>query len=217
MENYVQGLFADEIMMKCEALPDFPVMTFENGEGKPDEVVTYKDIFLNGCKVAKALRDAGIGKGDRFSLIMRNHPEFVYSMFAASLTGAVIVPIDPRSKGSKLHYQIRDSNSKGIIFTNEFVSEVEQALTEIGDVKVIGVAYKDGFKGACRSDYPSLNEILTGAEASVPDNRNKELNSPFEVIYTSGTTGDPKGVVIKANRIPMFTMLAQFIWEYDWP
>jgi crotonobetaine/carnitine-CoA ligase len=43
---------------------------------------------------------------------------------------------------------------------------------------------------------------------------NRELNTPFEVIYTSGTTGDPKGVVIKASRMPQFTMLAQFIWQY---
>ena len=212
--EYVKGLLCDEIEAKCEQTPDFPVVTFENGEGLADEVVTYKDIFLNGCKIAKALRAAGINKGDRFSLVMRNHPEFIYTMLAASMTGAVIVPIDPRSKGNKLSYQIKDSNSKGIIYTSEFSEDVDKALAELKDVKVIGVLQKEGLKKSAMTNYPSLNEILAGPEVGLPDNLNRELNTPFEVIYTSGTTGDPKGVVVKAHRLPMFVMLAQFVWQY---
>ena len=212
--DFVAGLFSDEVALKCDKMPDFPVITFENGENQADEIVTYNDLFINGCKVARALQRAGIGKGDRFSLVMRNHPEFLYTLLAASIIGAVVVPIDPRSKGSKLSYQIRDSNSKGIIFTNEFSPDVEKSLAELKDVKVVGVAYKDGFDKKVLSQYPSLNEILNGPEAGLPDNMNRELNTPFEVIYTSGTTGDPKGVVIKASRMPQFTMLAQFIWQY---
>jgi acyl-CoA synthetase (AMP-forming)/AMP-acid ligase II len=164
--------------------------------------------------VAKALQAAGIGKGDRFSLVMRNHPEFIYTLLGASITGAVVVPIDPRSKGSKLSYQIRDSNSKGIIYTSEFGDEVEKALAELKGVKVIGVAHKAGFGTPAANNHPSLNEILEGPEVGLPDTMNREINIPFEVIYTSGTTGDPKGVVVKASRMPMFTMLAQFIWQY---
>ncbi|HPS93538.1 MAG TPA: class I adenylate-forming enzyme family protein, partial [Deltaproteobacteria bacterium] len=213
--EYVAGLFSDEVGQKCEKMPDFPLITFENGENQADEVVTYKDLLLNGCKVARALQRADIGKGDRFSLVMRNHPEFLYTLLAASLTGAVVVPIDPRSKGNKLSYQIRDSNSKGIIFTNEFAPDVEKSLAELSDVKVIGVMYKEGFEKPYLDKYPSLNEILAGPELGLPDNMNRELNTPFEVIYTSGTTGDPKGVVIKAHRMPMFKMLAEYIWQYQ--
>ncbi len=212
--DFIAGLFADEVMTKYENMPDFPLITFENGENASDEVLTYSDIFLKGCKVAKALKEAKIGRGDRFCLIMQNHPEFIYALLAASLTGAVAVPIDPRSKGSKLSYQIKDSNSKGIIFTNQLTSEMVKSLSELPDVKVIGVVYKEGFEKPYLDKYPSLNEIIDGPEVGPPDNRNRELNSPFEVIYTSGTTGDPKGVVIKANRWPLFKFLAETIWQY---
>ncbi len=127
MAGYTEGFFADEIRVRYEKTPDFPIIVFENGTDIADEAVTYGDLFLNGCKVAKALLDMGIRRGDRFSLVMRNHPEFLYTLLAASLTGAVVVPIDPRSKGSKLTYQIRDSGSKGIIFTNEFTPEVNRS------------------------------------------------------------------------------------------
>nr|HOO47346.1 class I adenylate-forming enzyme family protein [Deltaproteobacteria bacterium] len=156
-QDRIAGLFCDEVQAKCEQMPDFPVVTFENGEGLADEVVTYKDLFLNGCRVAKALNAAGIGKGDRFSLVMRNHPEFLYTMLAASITGSVVVPIDPRSKGSKLSYQIKDSNSKGIIYTSEFSEDVEKSLAELKDVTVIGVSHKVGFKVPAGNHHPSLN------------------------------------------------------------
>ncbi|MFY9399480.1 MAG: AMP-binding protein [Desulfomonilia bacterium] len=212
-DRIVEGLFFDELMAKCEKIPDFTIVTFENGEF-PDEPLTYHDLMANTCKVARWLRGAGIRKGDRFSLVMRNHPEFLYCLGAASMLGAVAVPIDPRSKGSKLSYQIRDSSSKGVIFTNEFRSEVENSLKELKDVKVLGVVYKPGFEATEPSPYPDFGEVLSGPEVPPVDGRNDDLKSPLEIIYTSGTTGDPKGVVIKANRMPMFKLLAQFVWGY---
>ena len=209
----VSGLFSYEIEAQYEKQPDFPIITFDNGD-YPSEVVTYADIFTQGCKLAAALKKAGIGKGDRFSLVMKNHPEFLYAMMAASLTGSVVVPIDPRSKGSKLSYQIRDSGTKGVIFTNEYAREVSQSLAELKDVKALGVIYKPGFDKDRSPEYPDLAEILAGEAASVPDGRNVDPASAFQIIYTSGTTGDPKGVVLKANRMAMYKLLAQFVWQY---
>ncbi len=211
--NMVQGLFFDELIGKCGSMPDFPIVTIENGDYE-NEVVTYSDLFDNTCKLTKALTDAGIGKGDRFSLVMRNHPEFLYALCAASVIGAIVVPIDPRSKGSKLSYQIADSKSKGVLFTNEFMPEVEKSLSELPGVKVLGVVYKEGFENPVSTRYPSINEIIAGPAVHPPDKRNDDLKSPLEIIYTSGTTGDPKGVLIKSNRMPMFKLLAQFVWAY---
>ncbi|MCD6569843.1 MAG: AMP-binding protein [Deltaproteobacteria bacterium] len=212
-EDFVSGLFSYEMEEKYEKMPDLKVITFENGE-YADEPITYADIFLNGCRLAKALKDLGIGKGDKFSLVMRNHPEFLYSMLAASFTGAVVVPIDPRAKGGKLSYQLKDSDSKGVIFSNEFMEEMERTLKDISGLKVIGVAYKEGYDAPYTDKYPSVNEILSGPEVSPPDDRNKDIKAPFEIIYTSGTTGNPKGVTIKGDRMPMFKTLSQFIWQY---
>jgi acyl-CoA synthetase (AMP-forming)/AMP-acid ligase II len=211
--NIVEGMFFDEMLAKCEKMPDFRIVTFENGE-YPDEPLTYRDLYENTCKVARYLKDQGIGKGDAFSLVMRNHPEFLYCLGAASILGAIVVPIDPRSKGSKLSYQIKDSSSKGVVFTGEFRDEVVKSLGELPGVKALGVVYKPGFEGPAANAYPSLNEVLAGPAVPPIDGRNDDLKAPFEIIYTSGTTGDPKGVVVKGNRMPMFKLLAQFVWGY---
>lgn len=213
IESKVPGHFAYEMDARAENQPDFNVVTFENGN-YADEIVTYKDIVIQGRKIAGLMQNAGIGKGDAFGLLMRNHPEFLYSLYAGALLGAVMVPIDPRVKGQRLSYMLNDSKSKGIILTSEFLNNVEDVLPDVPGISVLGVSYKDSMDVPVSGAYPSLNEIYNGPEVSPPDNRSDEVAVPIEVIYTSGTTGDPKGVVSKGDRIALPATLAQFVWQY---
>jgi acyl-CoA synthetase (AMP-forming)/AMP-acid ligase II len=212
-ESKVPGHIAYEMDSKAEDSPDFEVLTFENGD-YPDEVVTYSDIVINGRKIANELKKADIKKGDTFALVMRNHPEFIYSLYAGTAIGAVMLPVDPRTKGERLNYVLTDSKSKGIIFSSEFMGNVTESLGTLPDVKVIGVAYKEGYDVPVTAKYPNLNEVLSGPEVRPPDDRNDDLNSPIEIIYTSGTTGDPKGVVLKGARLAPFGQMAKLVWQY---
>ncbi len=212
-EPKVAGHFACELDAKVESMPDFEVTTFENGKFA-DEVLTYQSIVGAGRKLARKLNEAGIGRGDRFAVQMRNHPEFLYAFYAASVTGAAAVVIDPRTKGSRLDYVLKDSKSKGILFTSELMADIDDVIQGIPDLQVLGVAYKEGMNVAVTDKYPSLEEVLGGPEAPPPDDPSEDLNLPFEIIYTSGTTGDPKGVVMKGSRMSAFSLIAQMVWQY---
>ena len=59
------------------------VVTFENGV-HPSEVLTYAAIVTAGRKLALALQQAGIGNGDVLALVMRNHPEFIFALYATT-------------------------------------------------------------------------------------------------------------------------------------
>ncbi|MFP3981045.1 MAG: AMP-binding protein [Desulfobacterales bacterium] len=212
-EPKVPGHIAYELDSRAETMPDFNIVTFENGHSL-EELLSYQDIALRGRLLAQELKKNGIGMGDSFSLLMRNHPEFIYSMYAASILGAIMVPIDPRTKGERLKYLLSDSGSKGIIFTSEFMHVAKPVLAELKGVKTIGVAYKDGMNVPVSNDFPSLNEILAQPEVGPPDKPNQDPDKPFEVIYTSGTTGDPKGVVVKGSRLSQYAHLGLFVWQY---
>jgi crotonobetaine/carnitine-CoA ligase len=114
VESKIPGVLAFDMMAKAEEQPDLPVVTFEN-HPHPDEVLTYSDLVRKGNKLVRDMERMRIGRGDTFSIVMRNHPETVLAMYAASALGAVVVPIDPRSKGEKLRYQIADSRSKAVL------------------------------------------------------------------------------------------------------
>ncbi|MCP4579364.1 MAG: acyl--CoA ligase, partial [Deltaproteobacteria bacterium] len=164
-ESKAPGIFAFDMDAKAEEKPDFPILTFDNSP-HPDDVLTYSDITLQGCKLARTLEKIGVGRGDTFSVVMRNHPEMIVAMYAASVLSAVMVPIDPRSKGEKLSYQIKNSGSKAVIFSAEFMEPMEEALANLSEVRTAGVIYREDFNVPVATAYPSLNEILEGPEVS---------------------------------------------------
>ena len=212
-ESKIPGVLAFDLQVKAEEQPDFCPVTFEN-HPHPDEPLTYGDIVLKGDRLAAALKKQGLGRGDTFSLVMRNHPETVIAIYAASALGAVVVPIDPRSKGDKLAFQIRDSGSKGVIFAAEFMDTMKEALTRLPGVKPLGALYKEEFGVPVLPDYPDLGAALSGPEAPGTDPAGHDPGDHLMIIYTSGTTGNPKGVRLRGDRMQTYTLLAQLVWQY---
>jgi len=198
---------------RAEERPDFAVLTFENWLHR-EELLTYGGLVLQGRKLARFLEKQGIGCGDIFCIFMRNHPEVVVSMYAATALGAAMVPIDPRSKGEKLVYQVRNSNSKGIIFAVEFMEAIEAVLRDFPDAKSLGAVYRDDFGIPISAKHPNVNEILAGPEVPGFVPTTHKTDDPYMIIYTSGTTGDPKGVTQRQNRLQGYAALAQSIWGY---
>ena len=84
--------------------PDKIALIIANDDGS-DEQITYAGIFENTNRISRALIKAGVGEGDTFAVIMRNHPEFLYSLSAALSIGAIMVPIDPRSRGASFRFR----------------------------------------------------------------------------------------------------------------
>ena len=136
MRKRDETILADLIAVRAEQKPDLDVLTFERGDAPPD-VRTYADLLQNANRIAAALVERGLERGARFGLMMRNHPEFVETMIAASLSGCVYVPIDPRTRGEKLVHFLRHSNCRGLITADyclPAVEEIRSTLTELGFV-----------------------------------------------------------------------------------
>ncbi len=119
MRERNEFILADMIQAKAEKQPDLDVLTFEHlsldDGASEDEIRTYADLQTNGNRLAADLIARGMAPGDRFGLMMRNHPEYVESMIAASISGCVLVPIDPRTRGEKLVYMLRNAGCQGVI------------------------------------------------------------------------------------------------------
>jgi acyl-coenzyme A synthetase/AMP-(fatty) acid ligase len=214
MINNIEDLPIFKAVGLKEVKADRNAFIFSNSDGS-DERVTYQMIFNNSNRLARALVKAGVGKGDTFSILMRNHPEFLYALFAGLTIGAIAVPIDPRSKERKLSFQILNTKSKGIILTDEMLESLEEVKKDISSVPIIGIAYKKHHGIPDSGKYPSLNAILETEKPEPPaESLDLDLGLPAQIIHTSGTTGDPKGVVLKANRYMLYMMLGNGVWQY---
>jgi crotonobetaine/carnitine-CoA ligase len=196
-------ILADLIAARAEQVPDFDVVTFDGGGARPHEVRTYADLWMNGNRIAAGLITKGLSKGDRFGLMMRNHPEFIETMVAASLSGGVFVPIDPRTRGEKLAYTLRNSECRGIVCADYALAQVAAVRRDLPNLEWIIVLESGEEPDSMRTaDVPGaepLAPLIDTPERYVTP-RVDVPGDPFEIIYTSGTTGDPKGVVCANGR-----------------
>jgi crotonobetaine/carnitine-CoA ligase len=201
-------ILADLIPLRAEQQPDREVLTFEHlsldGGRTPDEVRTYAELATNANRIAAALLARGMERGDRFGLMMRNHPEFVETMIAASTTATTYVPIDPRTRGEKLGYMLRDADCRGVVCADYCLPQLQEARAATPGLEWMLAL------DAADADVDSLDEALA-KPADTVDVRLESGDDVLQIIYTSGTTGDPKGVVFPNARFGGFLMLGALL------
>lgn len=213
MREPSEAILADLVRMRAEKKPELDVLTFEHlsldGGETPDEVRTYAELCERGNSIAAALLERGLERGGRFALMLRNHPEFVDTMIAASITGTVFVPIDPRTRGEKLVFMLRNAGCRGVVCADYCLDEVLEARSELADLDWV-LALESGEDGAAslsgEDGVEPLREIAAATSPGV-DVRLESGRDPLQIIYTSGTTGDPKGVLFRNERFGGFAML----------
>jgi crotonobetaine/carnitine-CoA ligase len=209
-----RGLLSRLLELRAEENPNRVGLIFENGGLYPDERLTYARLYAGSLRLAEGLRREGFRKGDKLALVMRNRPEYVYSLAACTMLGTVLVPIDPRAKGEKLAYQLGDSDAKGVITTADLLPEVEKAVDAVGGLEKIYLSLKPDADPSLASRYPTVNEMLEEPRVSEPEDRVDDPAAPVQIIYTSGVTGNPKGVTLDSRRNAMYCLLGYLVWDY---
>jgi crotonobetaine/carnitine-CoA ligase len=214
-------ILADMIETRAQKQPDLDVLTFEHlsldGGATPDEIRTYADLHINGNRIAAELIARGMERGDRFGLMMRNHPEYVETMVGASISGCVFVPIDPRTRGDKLAYMLKNAGCRGVICADYCLAEVVAARTQVPTIEwVLGLETNETEQAIALDSVAavdSLREALSKPTETI-EPRLVDANDPLQIIYTSGTTGDPKGIVFPNMRFGISSMLG-YVFGYQ--
>jgi crotonobetaine/carnitine-CoA ligase len=167
--------------------PDRELLVCEGHDGVVSSY-SWQECLDHARGVASRLEAAGVGRGDRVHLHLRNRPEFLFSWFGAALMGASIVPTNILSSVDELEYIVRHSEVGLSLTEDSELAAVSQAL-EQARVKIEVLC--------CERD-----ELL---EASGPPVPSEEEISPAEelaILFTSGTTSRPKGVIVnQANYV----------------
>jgi amino acid adenylation domain-containing protein len=140
----------------------------------PDGEVGYGELLDRGRRIAGALRDRGVGRGDRVGILLPRSPEGVAAHLGVLLAGAAYVPLD-------LGHPI--ARSAG-------------ALATTGATVAIAAGEAEGLPDAVR--------VLDVAEALRGEPWEADGIGPDDlayVIFTSGSTGRPKGVEVTHRNV----------------
>ena len=177
-----------------------------------DERVSYEAFFRAVAAFAHELVEAGVVKGDRVAIIMRNIPEWPVAFYAAASLGAIITPLNAWWTGPELEYGLVDSGTKVVIVDAERLERISEHLEHCPDLKQIYVARAR--EEIANPRIAKLEDVI-GEPNSWEDLPERAL-PPVEIqpeddatiFYTSGTTGKPKGALATQRNINSNIMAA---------
>jgi fatty-acyl-CoA synthase len=151
---------------------------------------TWGELDRRVTALAGALSRRGVGFGDRVLILMLNRTEFIESVLAANLLGAIAVPVNFRMTPPEIAFLVGDCQAR-VVVTEPVLAAVATAVRQLdptlAEVVVAGGTTEDGLLG--------YDDLLT-EEGQALDAVDIPNDSPALIMYTSGTTGRPKGAVL---------------------
>ena len=156
---------------------------------------TYRETRDRAHQLAHALRQAGIGVGDRVGTFMWNGSRHLEAYHACAGMGAVLHTLNIRLSAKDLEYIINHAGDRLIIVDADALPLLEVLKDVIPTVEQVVVATEAGFEGWSTSLPQAVDyEAFIDGQPTEYDWPEISENAPLGLCYTSGTTGNPKGV-----------------------
>jgi long-chain acyl-CoA synthetase len=217
---------------------DYPDSTIsqlldEMARQRPDAVqfifygrkVTFAETAIQSKRVAKALVDFGVKKGDRVALMMPNCPQFAYVYFGINRLGAAVVPVNPLYMAREVNSVLSDSQAQVIFTLDMFYAAVREGVKGTAVRHVVVSKISDYMPGAIAllgrllGKVPSgkvpasdkalwLKDIIRNDGNLAPVSLNPSVD-PAVFMYTGGTTGEPKAAVLTNRNLVSNSMMVQ--------
>jgi fatty-acyl-CoA synthase len=175
----------------------------------------WRQTYERARRLASALRQAGIGRGDTVAALLPNIPPMIEAHFGVPMVGAVLNTLNTRLDISSLLFMLRHGEAKALIVDTEYSEFAHRAALEFPRLHIISVA---DVMPADADRFPSATDYEVFLQSGDPDFAWTSPTDEWDAIalnYTSGTTGDPKGVVYH-HRGAYLNALSNIL-EWDMP
>ncbi len=177
-------LLPDVIALNAEYLNDKPAFVDR------DRQVSWREFGAGTNRVANALDAAGLEKGDRVVVLMKNSYAMAEAMFGIIRGGFVAVPLNVAITDAAVAGMIANSAARAVIASDEHVARVEGLRPQLrGQLGGRFVAVD-----AAVDDWLDYADFVGSAPTSLPP-IDIDPQDECNIIYSSGTTGLPKGIV----------------------
>ena len=184
----------------------------------PDEAaqrISYRELHARVCRLANALRNLGVVKGDRVTIYLPMIPDAAVAMLACARIGAIHSVVFGGFSPEAIAGRVADCGSKLIITADEgrrggkrvpLKANVDAALKKPGTHSVETVLVVRHTGGAVAMQMPRdrwFDAVVDGQPDQCEPER-MSAEDPLFILYTSGSTGKPKGVLHTSGGYLLF-------------
>lgn len=217
-------------------IPEVPLFHFleETARKYPDRactifkgaVITYQEMNAITDRVAAALVDMGVKKGDRVGIFMPNTPQFVMAYYGILKAGAVVVATNMLYTPREIEYQASDAGVEYMFVMTNFYETIKKAQPKTKIKKLIVTNLKetlppmwrllftlarekkDGFRveGGLREGDIWFQDLLAQYKDASRPSIEIDPNDTALFQYSGGTTGDSKGAIATHRNVVANTL-----------
>lgn len=199
-------------------------LIFEGNNPEESRKITYGELKEEVSKLANALKERGVKKGDRVTIYMPMACEAVYAMLACARIGAVHSVVFGGFSPESLKNRILDCQSRIVITADEayrgaktvpLKANTDEALKGCPNVHTVLVLKRTGADIAWNDDHDVWWHDIVEAQGSECPCEIMNAEDPLFILYTSGSTGKPKGVVHTTGGYMVYTSLThEYVFDY---
>ena len=157
-------------------------------------------------RLANALADLGVGKGDRVAGMHVNCNQIIEAYFATARLDAVFVPINFRAKAEELAQMLAIAEASLLFIGERYLPLISDAAVETqtrANPRPDRVIVLDGKPGSGRRSYGELLADASPDELHFPEGDDEDTTV---IMFTAGTTGIPKGVMLTHNSFSSYLL-----------
>ncbi|OBJ45032.1 acyl-CoA synthetase [Mycobacterium colombiense] len=158
------------------AAPQSPALVTDGG------AISFGELHARSRRVAAALHQVGLRRGDGVALVLPNRPEFFEITWGAQLSGLYYTPVNTHFLPDEVGYVIDDSDAKAV-FVDASMPELAAHIRESNAAVIARIAVGGPLPG-----WRCYEDALVAAGDAPP------ASDGSEMLYSSGTTGRPKAV-----------------------